>query len=353
MMTTFAWPLSFRAFGFTVGLIVVTRGNLVAQTSAPASSPAAIPAVEDSTQPELRKSVQEVRDQLRATQLALALNQLDIDSKTRANAAAISTQLDAIKSALLADRERQQLEAQRAEGERERLRIESERSNQRMVYIASVFGCVGLLAMILLPVFQWRAVNRIVEADARRGLLPPSAPTTALLPGEEVDLHAVAQSNQRLISVIDRIGRRVLELEHTATQTAPVATAQLAAGNARLSTEARSESSLNPERSKRIALLLTQGLSLLNTERPAEALALYDEVLALDPRHAEALLKKGVALERLKRDVEAIASYDRAIAIDRKMALAYLHKGGVCHRLARHDEALACYEQALQVEEAG
>ena len=98
----------------------------------------------------------------------------------------------------------------------------------------------------------------------------------------------------------------------------------------------------------RMAMILGKGQSLLSLDKPEEAIACFDEAIALDPRHSEALVKKGTALERLKRLEEAIDCYDRAIAANRSMTLAYLYKGGVCNQLERFSEALECYEQALR-----
>jgi tetratricopeptide (TPR) repeat protein len=78
-----------------------------------------------------------------------------------------------------------------------------------------------------------------------------------------------------------------------------------------------------------------------------------EEILKLDPNHAEAWVKKGSALERLRQDEGAVRCYDRAIELNSALTLAYLLKGGVCNRLKRFDEAVTCYEEALKVEEAG
>jgi len=43
----------------------------------------------------------------------------------------------------------------------------------------------------------------------------------------------------------------------------------------------------------RITVLLGKGQSLLNLDQAEEALACFDEVLALDASHPEALVKKG------------------------------------------------------------
>ncbi len=66
------------------------------------------------------------------------------------------------------------------------------------------------------------------------------------------------------------------------------------------------------------------------------------------PRHSS---KKGMALERLGKLDEAIDCYDRAIALDNSMTMAYLNKGGVFNRLERYGEALQCYEKALRAQQ--
>ncbi|PYK96478.1 MAG: hypothetical protein DME19_19595, partial [Verrucomicrobia bacterium] len=111
--------------------------------------------------------------------------------------------------------------------------------------------------------------------------------------------------------------------------------------------EAAPDSSQAPH----LALLLAKGQTLLSLDKPAEALACFDEIISLDPRNAEAFVKKGTALERLRRTEEALECYDRAIAVDRSLTTAYLYKGGVFNRLQRFEEALKCYEQALQTEQ--
>ena len=51
-----------------------------------------------------------------------------------------------------------------------------------------------------------------------------------------------------------------------------------------------------------IALLLGKGQSLLHLDQTEEAIACFNEVLALDPQHTEALVKKGAALEKMLTD---------------------------------------------------
>lgn len=264
-------------------------------------------------------------------------------------AAAIGEKLEALKATMTLERERYQSETQRLNAERQLQQAETERSVRTVLWVAAIFGAVGLVAMLLMPVFQWRAMNRMVASGALRPQLGNSA-HPSLLPGESAIAaadSAVALSNQRLTSVIDRMERRIYELEHTAEPpTATVTTMAATTG---------SDSPVPPapanDRAGRMEALLGKGRALLSADKPREALACYNEVLKLDLNHPEALVKKGAALERLKQDDEALQCYDRAIKADRRMTVAYLYKGGVCNRLERYEEALKCYELALQAEE--
>jgi tetratricopeptide (TPR) repeat protein len=177
---------------------------------------------------------------------------------------------------------------------------------------------------------------------------------TGLLPGETAVAsdQTVAFSNQRLLSVIDRMERRIFELEHTASPPLPAAPAPAPVPSSN-GTDASHRSTAASDQAAWVAVLLAKGRSLLATNKPQEAVVCYDEILKLDLQNAEALVKKGTALERLNRDDEALRCYNRAIEADRKMTLAYLHKGGVCNRLGRYEDALECYEQALRAEEKG
>jgi Flp pilus assembly protein TadD len=59
-----------------------------------------------------------------------------------------------------------------------------------------------------------------------------------------------------------------------------------------------------------MTVLLGKGQSLLNLDHAEEAVACFDQVLAIDANHAEAQVKKGAALERLRKLDEAIVCYD-------------------------------------------
>ncbi|MBL9189642.1 MAG: tetratricopeptide repeat protein [Opitutaceae bacterium] len=354
-MKIFAQPLRLRALALVLSFFAFAAG-LFAQ-AATAENPPAKPAPPDEiAQAELLKSYLKVREELHATQLAIVNNRV----------AGVTEKLDSIRVAMEAERERAQLEAQRQAAERERQQAESLRANRTVLWVAAAFGGLGLIAVLLMPVLQWRTMSRMAEVASLRAaqLPPPGSGAPALMGGADLTApaeQAVSVSNQRLMAVIDRMERRIFELEHTsapAPAAVPVNTtngthANGAQTNVTLpsGSEPARRPAPNTDQATWIAVLLNKGRSLVSTNKAVEALTCYDEILRLDAKHTEAMIRRGAALERLNRFEEAIQCYERAIEADPKVTLAYLSKGGVCNRLGRYDEALKCYELALQAEE--
>ncbi|HET7536742.1 MAG TPA: tetratricopeptide repeat protein [Candidatus Didemnitutus sp.] len=336
----------FGALGLLSLILVAGRVALNAQTAAPASTASKSTVPEDLSQPELLKSYLQVSEQLHAAQLAIVTNRLEAEAAARSQAVAFSEKVDTLKSMLAVERERQHAEALRQAEERERQDAEMLRANRTVVIGAAVFGGVGICAMLFSTLFQWRAVNRLTEISTVRPSLPASGASGALLAEAAASAdRTVTLSNQRLLSTIERIERRIFELEHTTAQPAPAKETIIG--------DSGDAPHLSPATEQVIDfnVLLGKGRAFINANRVQEAVDCYDEILKVNADHPEALVKKGAALERLKQDQEALRCYDRAIKADRRMTLAYLCKGGVYNRLARFDEAVACYEQALQVEE--
>jgi len=309
------------------------------------STKAVVP--DELSQAELLKSYLHVREQLHTAELAIANNRLEAEATARAQAAAIAEKLDSIKSVIASERERQEAEAQRIAADQERQRLSSQESSRIILWIAAAFGGVGVLTLIATALLQWRGIRRMTEVTAHRPPVggSPQGWLTTTNPGPLGD--TVALSNQRLMSVIDRMERRILELESTGSLPSSAANPELPAE------QVTPRTAVSVDQAARIAATLGKGRSLLNANKAAEAVECYDEILAIDANHPEALVKKGSALERLQRDQEALECYDRAIKADQNMALAYLSKGGVFNRLQRFDEAVECYERALQAEKVG
>jgi tetratricopeptide (TPR) repeat protein len=332
--------------------LVLLAAPATTRAQAPTESALPKPAgIDELTQAELLKSYLQIRDQLHATQLAIANSRAETESTARAQATAIAEKLEAIKAAMETERQRQQVETLRANAERERQQMDAQRSNRTVLWVAVGFGAIGLLAMLFMPLIQLRTINRIAEVATQRSPAPAAlmgAGETDTLPG-----HTVALSNQRLMSVIERMEKRIFELEHTTTHPLAAAVtieAKTSNGSEAIAQAAPATNSA-ADQAARIGVLLDKGKFLLSTNKAKEAVAVYDEVLKINANHAEALVKKGAALEKLKQDDAAIRCYDRAIEVNQKLTIAYLSKAGVCNRLGRYDEAMECYEHALETED--
>jgi tetratricopeptide (TPR) repeat protein len=278
----------------------------------------------------------QIQAQLHDTQLALEKNRQLAEAEAKHNADEMTARIEALQQTIAALRANEIAATQKTQ--------------QLTLILAGTFGVIGLGVMLLMAYAQWRTVTRLVELSP----LPPrptglgnSRPPPRLESGAKFASPtpaAIELSNTRLLGVVGRLEKRILELEHTAR--APMQATAPAAVNGQNGTPAALS-----DRDERIVSLLAKGQSLAGANELEQALKCFDEALGLQPKHAEALVKKGDALEKLERLDEAIACYDRALEANDGMVIAYLHKGGLFNRLARYDEALQCYEQALRTQE--
>ena len=99
-----------------------------------------------------------------------------------------------------------------------------------------------------------------------------------------------------------------------------------------------------------LTTLLTQANTLAQSGQPAEAIALYDQYLALEPNNAAAWNNRGNALDDLGQRVDAIASFDRALALNSHYPQALCNKGVTLGSLHRYAEALECFDQSLAID---
>jgi len=293
-----------------------------------------------------------LQEQLHNTLLTIERTRREADAAAKANADAIASRLEAIEQTMGAQ--------QRAEAGL------LQNSNRITLIATGIFAGLGLMAMVLTAWFLFRAMNRLATVATAfpraHALGDGAAAPFAAAEVHSIDLAPVAQSSGRLLGVIERLEKRVNELEHTSQISLPAEDNLDAIGQTNGAEQARdfslggqpkavipSEAAVAVnEITERIALILGKGQALLSMDKPEEAMVCFDEAIALEPRNADALVKKGTALERLKRLEEAIACYDSAISANRSMTLAYLYKGGICNQLERFSEALECYEQALR-----
>jgi tetratricopeptide (TPR) repeat protein len=288
------------------------------------------------------RSLLQVQEQLHATQLAIERNRQETDAAAARSAEALGTRLQGIEQALAAQRA-QELETMQS-------------SNKVMLIVAGSFAGLGFVALLLTAYFQWRIVSRLAEISASLpfGHALGAGPALGSLGAD--DTHHLAlgpaqESNQRLLGALDRLEKRIHDLEHTSRLPLKEGEPLPQAGALPASDSSSEPATEGGADAARITVLLGKGQSLLNLDHAEEALSCFDEVLALDANHPEALVKKGAALERLRKLDEAVACYDRAIAADSTLTVAYLYKGGLFNRMERFSEALECYEKALRTQE--
>jgi tetratricopeptide (TPR) repeat protein len=94
-------------------------------------------------------------------------------------------------------------------------------------------------------------------------------------------------------------------------------------------------------------VLYNLGNAFLALNRISEALASYDEVLAVNPSHVGARVNRGNVLLRFNRPADALESYDVALAAMPGHPQILTNRGHALRRLDRPREALVDLEAAL------
>jgi tetratricopeptide (TPR) repeat protein len=77
------------------------------------------------------------------------------------------------------------------------------------------------------------------------------------------------------------------------------------------------------------------------------AIALYEEILAIDPQYAAAYINLGTINFHLRQYDRAEELYRRATEVDPSYVLAFFDLGNVLDELQRPDESIAAYRQAV------
>ena len=92
------------------------------------------------------------------------------------------------------------------------------------------------------------------------------------------------------------------------------------------------------------------GVLLTQTQQPERALVLLEQALRIQPQVAGAHENLGLALRQLNRFEEALQSYDQALRLDPQHAQTHVNRGVALKSLKRYDEALASYQTALSLQ---
>ena len=86
----------------------------------------------------------------------------------------------------------------------------------------------------------------------------------------------------------------------------------------------------------------------LSQRRAAEALAIFDPLVAEAPGDAGIRTQRGLALQDLGRRDEALADFDQALAIKPGNVISLLYRGNLFLESGAFDTALAVYEQLIR-----
>ncbi len=98
---------------------------------------------------------------------------------------------------------------------------------------------------------------------------------------------------------------------------------------------------------ERIGEATNRAAQLLRAGRPSDAVAAYDEVLALAPDNVDATINRGVALRRSRRPNEAMAAYLRALHLSADNPAAWINAANLLIESGRTAEARVALESAL------
>lgn len=91
------------------------------------------------------------------------------------------------------------------------------------------------------------------------------------------------------------------------------------------------------------------GIIAAQTGRLDQAVELIGRAVEIDPTNAGALYNRGNALADLGRHQDAVACFDRAITRDPSQAEPYNNRGNALWALKRHQEAVADFDKAIAI----
>ncbi|HUK83846.1 MAG TPA: tetratricopeptide repeat protein [Verrucomicrobiae bacterium] len=328
---------------FAVSLAAILFMETVAQAETNVVSVAATQSTEDIAAwgRHVVQAYQQLQDEQQTLQRSVEEARQDSEAATKRNTEMLETKLKELEDAVTTQRQRE---------------VETLQSSHRLtLIIVGLFAGVGFLGMFFFAVFLLRSMNRQLSGPPVHSAGAPLGhgyATAALGAGDTqlVTVDPAQQASQRFLSTIERLEKRIHELETTAQPPDAELNVAVSEPPPPAAEGATAAPRTTVDLAARVALLMGKGLTLLNLQQADRAIECFDEVIALDGTNAEAFVKKGTALEKLGRLDEAIGCYDHAIAVDTSMTMAYLCKGGVFNRLERYGDALQCYEQALRAQ---
>lgn len=95
------------------------------------------------------------------------------------------------------------------------------------------------------------------------------------------------------------------------------------------------------------AALNARGCALCEQSQFTEALATFDQALALDSTYCTAWNNRANALCGLDRQAEALAAYDRAVALNPQYHQAWFNRGKLFADMGAYGNAVESYNRAI------
>ena len=95
--------------------------------------------------------------------------------------------------------------------------------------------------------------------------------------------------------------------------------------------------------------LLNQGIALLELYRYDQAIAYFNNAIAINPNFAEAYYTRGVAYFGKYQDDKAIADFTEALEINPKYVFAYKIRGLAYSEKGQYDKAISDYNKAVEI----
>jgi predicted O-linked N-acetylglucosamine transferase (SPINDLY family) len=93
--------------------------------------------------------------------------------------------------------------------------------------------------------------------------------------------------------------------------------------------------------------LLRRAFELHQQGRLDEAVALYEQILRMQPQHGDTWHLMGIALSALGRNEAAVASFTRAISLQASPVDAHFDRGNALYNMRRLEEAVADYDETI------
>ena len=88
----------------------------------------------------------------------------------------------------------------------------------------------------------------------------------------------------------------------------------------------------------------------VQTHDPQQAIIWLDKAIAVNPQNSDIHGNRGMALAALTRHAEAIESYDRALALEPEYVESWNNRGIALDALKQHEAALQSYDRALALQ---